>query len=150
MFGLVVVLATEGYSAFRLGIGGGAFGGNEIWFRLEQFSGTAGFGVAGAALIGLGLGALAGTARSRSAYRTGVLIGVWVMVANACGLAAAIHGYGIDLNPFYGNRVVQGIAACAFIGLGLIVVLIARGLLRATGPSNPPRVVGEPELAELS
>jgi hypothetical protein len=125
MIGLTAIVASNAYSAFHFGAGGGEF--SSVWGRLPLVAEEAGYSVAIATLGGLALAALAPRAVVASAF--GVLLGGWVVFAGGCGVAAAVHGYDYPLSIVGQNRFALGVASAGAIAMGAVLCVAAWMLL---------------------
>ena len=152
LLAVIVFVATGVYSNLHVydNFANGAFGGG-IWIKLQLVSETANPGVAVATLVGLALAVLAGRSRAGIAYLLALALGAWIVLASACGLVSAIHGYPQPVFTNADNRLVFGLASVANLTLGIVVLAIAWGF--ATSPRADASDDGEneaPEAVELS
>jgi hypothetical protein len=135
MAGLTAIVASNTYSVFHFGAGGGAF--DDVWSKLTLLAQEGGYGVAVATLAGLALAAL--SARAVVASALGLLLGAWVVVVGGCGVAASVHGYVFPFSLLGGNRFAVAVAALGGMAMGVVLIGFAWALLTRT-----------PEVAELS
>jgi hypothetical protein len=104
------------------------------WDTVSSLAATGGPNVAVLALLGIGLAFWFDSSASRLAVAFAMAAGAWVAIAGIFGIASVLHTPANDLSggPTFdgGNRVASTLGAAAFVGLGLLVVLIAWSLVR--------------------
>lgn len=126
MVSSALFVGSESYQALNQSFG------HSGWVKLFFLAQGSGLGFSLAAMVGLGLTALA--ERAPVAVLLGGLIGLWAIFTGGCGVVVAIHGI-----PQFGellhNRFAFALESLSGIGLGVVVVFVAFMLL-----TRPPEV----------
>src|SRR5205814_4024904 len=116
----LISVGVEIYSVLDIIPGGIGFPGRDAWTNIALLAQTGGPIVAVACAVGIALAAWSDTATARFSLWLAAVGGVWVIVAGALGIAAALHGGNAGTITYIfagrGNRAVAVAGSLAFVG----------------------------------